>query len=43
MDKYAPFVLWVYGATFVVLLAYVAYLFLRLRQEQRAAQQEIRE
>ncbi|AFZ66373.1 hypothetical protein [Deinococcus peraridilitoris] len=35
MDNFAPFVLWVYGTTAVVLVGYLGYLYTGLRREGR--------
>lgn len=35
MDNFSPFVAWVYGVTAAVLVAYLLYLFVRLRAEDR--------
>lgn len=37
MDNFSPFVIAVYGASAVVLVGYLGYLFARLRAEARAA------
>ncbi len=34
MDQFAPFVMWVYGVSAVVLVGYVASLLVRLRRER---------
>ncbi|WP_425146128.1 hypothetical protein [Deinococcus sp.] len=34
MDKFSGYVVWAYIVTFVVLFAYLGWLWLRLRQEQ---------
>ena len=40
MDKFSGYVVWAYIVTFVVLFAYLGWLWWRLRQEQQALRQE---
>ena len=40
MDKFSGYVVWAYIVTFVVLIGYLGWLWLRLRQEQRALEEE---
>ncbi len=40
MDKFAPFVLWVYGVSAAVLGGYLSYLYVRLRGERREIERE---
>lgn len=40
MDKFAPFVLWVYGVSAAALGGYLSYLYVRLRGERRELERE---